>query len=188
MRRRLVENKGPGFGRAEAERLRETFQDKPWQKETALPWTWPTSAREIGAGLAVMYRSDKWKKPRQYESYKHVCESHTPWRLFAFPGFEVQGVRLHSHAGRDSYSPGSMPDTVAELALFLGLQCRLFDSSGRLPAGDAGIYELTIPKAKLGAGRTKSGKFFLYVYVENEGPKLLLFGDELDVEKDGIVG
>jgi hypothetical protein len=187
IRRRMVENKRSDFGRAEAEKIRETFQDQPWKRETKMPWGWPKSVREIGVGMAVMYRSDKWKKPGKYESYKHICESHRPWRLFAAPGFAIEdGVRVHGHS--TSLHVEAMPTSFAVLALFLGLQCRLFGTDGHLPAGDDGFYEVTIPKAKLCAGRTTGGDLFLCVYVEKEGPKLFLFGDELDVERDGIVG
>lgn len=186
--RRFFDNK-QSFGEAEAVRLRETFQDRPAEWKDTFEWGWPKTMREVGVGMAVMYRSDKWKKKGKYESYKHVCEGKKPWRLFAAPGFVIDGVRLVGEARTPKQT--EFPDTIAILALFLGMQCRLFerDTSGIfLPEGDDGIYEVSIPKGKLAAGRTRSGDLFLTVYVEDEGPKLFLFGEELDVEKDGIVG
>lgn len=193
-RTRFVENRKTGrFGREEAIRIRETFQNKPAQWEETFDWSWPTSVREIGVGEAVMYRSNKWKKnPRDYESYKHVCESKTPWRLFAVNDFSIQGHRLVGASVR--WNREKMPDTVAILALFLAVQVRLFerDSGGIfLPDGgdgEDGRHQIEISNAKLAAGRTKSGECFLCIYVASEGPKLFLFGEELDVEKDGIVG
>jgi len=186
--RRYLENKRASFGEKEAIRLRETFQDKPWEWEEIFSWGWPKTVRAIGVGRAVMYRSDKWKKKGKYESYKHVCESKTPWELYAAPGFAIEGQKVYGEEvalGRER-----MPGTIATLALFLGLQAHLFERDARglfLPEGDEGLYQLSLKNAKLAAGRTKSGELFLLIYV-NEAPELFLFGEELDVEKDGIVG
>jgi hypothetical protein len=185
MRRRLYDKRAE----AEAIKLRETFQAKPWEWATEFSWSWPSDVREIGEGMAVMYRSDKWKKKGNYEDYKHVCEAKRPWKLFAAPGFHIDGVKTYGET-RPLRVP-EMPDTIATLALFLGLQCRLKQRHGRrivTPEGDEGIYQIEIRRGKLAAGRTRGGECFLCVYVEDEGPKLFLFGEELDVEKDGIVG
>lgn len=186
MRRRMVENRAPRRDEREAQRIRETFQDKPAAWDIHFDWTWPATLREIGVGMAVMYRSDKWKKPGNFEDYKHICESKTPWRLFASPDFTIEGVRLAGPSAK--LLSEKMPDTIAELALLLGVQCQLFGKDGKLPAGDEGIFQVTIARGKLAAGRTRSGEAFLCMYVQDEGPKLFLFGEELDVEKDGIVG
>lgn len=190
MRRRIVENhRASSSGRDAAIRIRETFYNKPAEKETEFDWSWPKNIRHIGEAYAVMYRSDKWKKRGDYENYKHICESKTPWKLYAAPGLEIARVELSGEA-RD-VSTAQMPDTFAVLANCLGIQCRLYQKRGGrvvMPEGDDGLFEVQIPRAKLGSGKTRSGKVFLCIYVESEGPKLFIFGTELDVEKDGIVG
>ena len=192
MRRRIIENPTAFSGRDDAIHIRETFQDKEFEREIHIPWNWPTSLRCIGEGYAVMYRSDKWKKRRgEFEDYKHVCESKKPWKLYAAPSFHVDGVEL---VGETKDVPASeMPKNFAELANCLGVQCRLYrrERGGRIVMPrdeDAGFYEIQIKRAKLAAGRTRHGHTFLCVYVEDEGPKLFIFGTELDVEKDGITG
>ena len=183
----MVENVKAFGGRDQAIKIRETFQNAPAEHETEMPWEWPRQLRLVGEAYAVMYRSNKWKKRRdQYESYKHICESRKPWKLFAAPGFSIDGATLHGDSFETPLS--QMPASFAELANFLGIQCRLFDTRLVMPTGDDGLYEIQIPRAKLAAGKTKNGKTFLTVYIESEGPKLIVFGTELDVEKDGIVG
>ncbi len=189
MRRTYHPNLARSFGEAEAIRIRETFQDREAEWKDTFDWGWPKTMREVGVGMAVMYRSDKWKKKGKYESYKHVCEGKTPWRLFVAPDFEIDGVTLAGESRTPKQT--EFPDTIAILALFLGIQCRLFEKSKSgiyLPEGDDGVFEVSIPKAELAAGKTRSGGTFLTVYVKSEGPKLFLFGEELDIEKDGIVG
>lgn len=189
-RRRIIENPRAFSGREEAERLRTTFQNEEPDREEDFAWSWPHELRCIGEGYAVMYRSNKWKKNKnEFENYKHVCESRDPWKLYTVPGFTASGVSLTGHTR--AVSPKEMPANFAVLANCLGVQCRLFEKHGQrlvMPEGDEGIYEIQIPRSKLGSGRTRSGHLFLCVYVESEGPKLFIFGTELDVEKDGIVG
>jgi hypothetical protein len=184
----MVENESR-TGRAAALHIRETFQDRPSDREETFEWSWPKTLRLVGEGYSVMYSSDKWHKRGDFESYKHVCESKTPWKVYAAPGFSPKGATL---VGSSHPMPESdMPSTIATLANFLGLQARLFQREGsRLvtPEGDDGIYQIQIPRAKLGAGRTKRGKLFLTVFDKQDGPQLFIFGDQLDVEKDGIVG
>jgi hypothetical protein len=191
--RPYVRNFSKRFDVEQAAKLRETFTNKPAEKRTEFPWAWPTKVREIGVGLAVMYRSDKWKKKGDYEDYKHICESKTPWTLYATPKFELDRVEF---LGPEERVPaGRMPGAIAILALFLGIQCRLYRRGARsgiyLPEGDEGLFEVKISQAKIAAGRTEAGDLFLMVYKDKKGdsgPLLFLFGEELDVEKDGIVG
>jgi hypothetical protein len=178
------------FGEADAAKVRETFTDRPavWREE--LPWQWPKRVTQIGVGMAVMYRSDKWKKRGEFEDYKHLCESREPWALYAAPKFSLEGIALVGP--EEAVKQADMPTSIAILAHFLGIQCRLFGPSGRsgyaLPTGDDGIYQMQIRRAKLAAAKTASGSLFLTVYTDDLGPLLFLFGKELDVERDGIVG
>lgn len=195
MRRRMVENVKSFGGRDQAIRIRETFQNAPAEHETEMPWDWPHSLRLVGEAYAVMYRSNKWKKNKtEYESYKHICESRKPWKLYAVPGFVIEHQRggVIPFYGESFETPLSqMPASFAELANFLGIQCRLLEKRGGrvvMPTGDERLVEIQLARAKLAAGKTKNGKTFLTVYIESEGPKLIIFGTELDVEKDGIVG
>jgi hypothetical protein len=172
----------------EAVELRETFTDKPAVEKKLLSWGWPKTVREIGTAMAVMYRSDKWRKKGDFEDYKHICESPEPWTLYATPAFDLN---MPVHGASEPIPKGWMPENIAVLAFFLGIQCRLYEKRGKelfLPTGDDGLHQVTIPKARLAAARTKEGDLFLTVYTEARGPLLLVFGQELDVEKDGIVG
>lgn len=178
--------------RESAKKIREDFYAKPVGKEKNFHWTWPTELVEVGECLATIYRSDKWKKKGEYEDYKHKSESEQ--RLYVVPGtplaeLKTTGMKL---VGPTETVPSRfLPDTVAELAHFMGFQVRLYEKEGTrfyLPEGDEGLFEFTINHAKLGAGRCENGKVFLVVYHEKRGPYCFVFGEELNVEKDGIVG
>ena len=186
MRRRIVD------AQDDARELRETFMDRGMRRVNHFDWEWPDRLCEVGTCLAVMYSSDKWRKPGKYVDYKHVSEG--PQLLYAKPDFIVdedgQPMRV---PGPVVELGGELPDTIALLAPILGIQCQLYqpDMSGGyyLPNGDEGIYELAIPRAKLGAVRDpRSGKAYLVVFTDREGVLCLVTGDELDVMKDGIVG
>lgn len=176
----------------EAAKIRETFMDRPaeWQKH--FDWTWPTSIRKVGECLSVMYRSDKWKRKGSFEDYKHRAEA--PQSLYFTSLCQVTGEDgdLLGSAGKaETTKPGRLPDTFAELAHFMGIQCRFYKKRGSdlyLPNGDDDLFEFHIPHAKLAAGKTIDGETFLVVYKDTEGPYCFVFGDDLDVEKDGIVG
>lgn len=179
--RRYVRNFSRG-AEATAAKIRETFTDKPADKKEALPWRWPTRLIEAGECLAVMYRSDKWRRKGDYEDYKHVAEG--PQKLFVVPDFQLRdGSREISLAAlggaADPVVRDLFPDSVALLANFLGLHCRLY--------GVSEPYEVQLSRAKLAAGQTSRGELFLTVY-DSSGPQLFVFGAELNIEKDGIVG
>lgn len=187
MRRRIVD------AQEQARDLRETFMDRGMRRVRRFDWDWPRSLREVGTCLAVMYSSDKWRQPGNYVDYKHVSEG--PQLLYTRPGFIVGQDGLPMDIpGPEVEIGGELPDTIAMLAPILGIQCQLYqaedgDAGYYLPNGDEGIYELAIPRAKLGAVRDpRSGKAYLVVFSDSEGVLCLVTGDELDVLKDGIVG
>lgn len=173
--------------------IREKFYDRPVERRLNIPWQWPRAMREVGLNMSVMYASDKWKRRGQKEDYKHVSEG-KQW-ILARPGF----LRQYNHPDRHvavagpMVDLGTMPDTFAVLADILGVQVRLYEQGGpkgyRLPSdADEGYHQVVIPGAKLGAARfPDSGDAFLIVYTR-AGVDLLIVGEELDVEKDGIVG
>ena len=187
---------------------RETFADRPVEYEQKLPFSWPMLMQHVGDSLAVAYASDKWQKPgsgengkRFVELYKHIAESRN--RAFTVPGL------LH-----DFYKPGSswpsigpyvsmkgmpLPQHFAILGLFKEADLQLHThGSDDIPefgeSDDEGIVKVTCGHAMLGASKIlwseDGGKDepFLFVYTERDGVLMFFVGEELDVEKDGIVG
>jgi hypothetical protein len=178
-------------GSAEAKKLRENFYAKPVSRTKHFSWHWPTELVEVGECLGTLYRSDKWKKKGNFEDYKHKSEAEQ--RLYVVPSkmAEIRSLALPVVGPTEPVKREILPDAVAELALFMGFQVRLYQKEGSryfLPDGDDGLYEFTINHAYLGAFKCKDGTTGLTVYRPKEGPYLFVFGVELDVEKDGIVG
>jgi len=157
-----------------------------------LSWRWPTELVEVGECLGTLYRSNKWKKNKnEFEDYKHRSEAEQ--RLYVVPSkmAELRSLNLPLAGPTEPVKREILPDALAELALFMGFQVRLYQKEGTqyfLPDGDEGLYEFTINHAYLGAFKCKDGTTGLTVYRPKEGPYLFVFGVELDVEKDGIVG
>lgn len=183
----------PNFdGKKEAAKIRADFYAKPPSKVKPFPWDWPKSLVEVGDCRATLYRSDKWNKKGKFIDYKHNSEAEQ--RLYIVPskisdivvddGHELVGPTEHLSRGR-------MPKFFAELALFMGFQAQLYRKDGSeyyLPDGDDGFYEIHQPHAYLGAGECADGTKFLVSYSPKSGPWMFVFGVELDIEKDGIVG
>lgn len=168
-----------------ARKLRENFRDEPATEILDLGWTWPKTMRQVGVCESVMYVSDKWHDKGDFEDYKHVAESSQ--QLYARPG---KLVDLGSSKKRKESGPtveiSGMPDTIAILAKFLGVQCRFFDAKGKLTPD---YYQIDIKQAELGGGRHRdTGEIFLVVYTRADGPLLIVTGNALGIEKDGIVG
>lgn len=193
--RRYVANRSDA--RSAAVAIREKFIDAPATTEETMRWKWPREMQEIGrwqaSDGAVMYASNKWQKnPLNVIDYKHVAEG--PQRLLVVPGF----LRQHHQPNRRLrvYGPTielnrPMPDAFAVLAPILGVQAQLYDAgSDEAPeTSDQSFYNIEIGNAMLGAAKhPETGRTFLFVYTESEGPLCVITGDELDVEKDGIVG
>jgi hypothetical protein len=89
-----------------------------------------------------------------------------------------------------------MPKHFAILGRFMECNCVLHtsgtDDDPELdPKGDDGCVTLTVRHGMLGASKfVRDGKLqpFLFVYHPDVGVYFLITGDELDIEKDGIVG
>ena len=187
-RRRIVDT------RKDAKSMRETFQAASSTRERSFDWNWPAEMREVGRCVAIMYTSDKWQSDGSFEDYKHVAEA--PQEALVVPGFLVD---YHdSSKGWTTYGPTveldeEMPKHFAILTELLGIQLRLYsgmkrNGEGKLPRS-GGNVEVRIAKAMLGGARMPdSHEPFLFVYTASAGVHCMIFGKELDVEKDGIVG
>jgi hypothetical protein len=195
--RRYVVNRRDA--RAEAERLRETFVDRPVEKRERVPWEWPKSLHEVGQCVAVMYSSDKWQKRRgDMIDYKHVSEG--PQRISVASGFlrdfesDPSGRRKLKLSGPEVEVNGPLPDAFAVLAPLIGFQVRLYEpGSGadpKLTGGDEGLYQVDTDPRQVTLGAAKhpeTGETFLVMY-DRRRVLAIITGDILDVEKDGIVG
>ena len=185
----------PNFHRTvhDARELREAFVDRPVRRTIQIPWQWPKSMQEIGRCEAVMYASDKWQRRRgDKKDYKHVAEG--PQWVLARRGFLVEYDSPHEPVPVTGpfVDLDQMPSSFAVLADILGVQLQLYQPMERngyaLGNGDDGLSQVNIARAKLGAARfPDSGDAFLIVYTP-AGVDLLIVGEKLDVQKDGIVG
>lgn len=184
-----------------AARMRETFTDKPVSKETPFRWKWPKVWQHVGDSLAVAYESDKWKKDGSFESYKHLAESRN--RAFALPSlihrYDDASRKWPVIGPRYTLAGVPMPKQFAELGLFIEADLRLHTAgTSEHPSfsktKDDGCVKLTIGHALLGGSVIRwsvdggEDEPFLFVYTEKEGVYLLIFGDDLHIEKDGIAG
>jgi len=193
-----------------ARSMRKTFQAKEPKEKVELPFTWRSQMQHVGDSLAVCYASDKWKKKEgDLEVYKHIAESRN--RVFCTPKF------LRPFEDEDSYYPAlgpmvsftdvPMPKHFAVLGYFE--ECNLcLHSSGsheqpafaENPKDDA-VVKVLLKHGMLGASKMRWSTLddgrkdqpFLLVYTEPRaddpgGVHMIIVGEELDVEKDGIVG
>jgi hypothetical protein len=173
----------------EARGMYERFYDKNPRRRTEFNFDWPTSVQEIGEARAEMYRSNKWQKnPKDFEDYKHIAESYQ--RCYVTPGFlrdYSTGKQMQTH-GPTLEVKGPMPKHFTILAPLIGIQVRLYGPSGRKSRADD-LYEIVVPRGMLaGAIHPETKETFLFVYTKAHGIGMLITGDELAVEKDGIVG
>lgn len=175
MRRRLIEN---AAALKTARRTRETFMDRPPSKETRVKWEWPRNLQWVGHCEAVMYASDKWKRPGTFEDYKHVAEG--PQKVFCTPGFirDYHSSKPLDLPFKEKRLPRDMPEAFAELANIFGVQLTTLDDE---------VLQVNIARAKLGSAKHRSLGTFLFVY-DGTGVHMLITGDKLNVEKDGITG
>lgn len=192
-----------------AKNIARTFKDRDVETERALDFGWPDVIQEVGESLGVAYDSDKWKPRdtsgrRDSEVYKHIAESRN--RIYAEPGLirppENLGLPIETIGPKLSLKKASqsgaivMPKDFAELGRFMEANVVLHTggTSARpeLPKrGDKGVVTLSVKHGMLGASKMKRhGKLqpFLFVYHPEHGVYFIITGDELDIEKDGIVG
>jgi hypothetical protein len=197
-------------------KYRQTFTDKPVREKVELPFSWPARMQHVGDSLAVAYASDKWKKDGDYDLYKHIAES--PNRVLVLPGFlhsyDRQERRWPTVGPTVSYARVPMPKHFAVLGLFEEANLRLYTAgtaeAPRFGQKDDGIVKVLVRHGMLGASKIRWSQTpkprgavghwpklqdqpFIFVYTEPRGSDrggvvMIIEGDELDVEKDGIVG
>lgn len=164
-----------------AKQIRETFYAKKVRREIPLPCKWPSRARYIGQGRAVMYQSDKWGGPDQ--PWKHIAESEQEVYLTS----QTLNSLYDADGNAFSFGPdaewcevnGPMPRHMAVLAPSLGLQVTLVTGE---------LREISIPGTYWGATKhPDTGETYLVWYDAN-AIYALITGEELDVTEDGIVG
>ena len=172
----------------------ETFYARPSKREIELPFEWPRAMQEVGVGKAEMYRSNKWKKDlKETEPYKHVAEGTRT--VYVKPGFLVEDASPSKKmrvVGPMYELEEPMPKHVTVLGPLLGVQLCLYEGESEddahLPKGDSGFYEVWVARGILAAAvHPKTNETFLIVYTP-DGVQMILTGDKLSIEKDGIAG
>lgn len=188
--------------------MTETFKDRPWEFRENTSFTWPSQLQRVGDSLAVAYASDKWKQKnpqgfRDQELYKHLAESRN--RAYAKPGLLVDFHKPNRSwpvkGPMISFADCPMPRQFAILGLFEEASLKLYTQGSktkpRFGKGDNdGVVKITVRHGMLGASKMlwtmedpdDEDEPFLFVYTKSDGVLLLIVGDELDIEKDGIVG
>lgn len=190
----------------QARKMRETFTDRPVEGREVFRFGWPAVMQNVGDSLAVAYASDKWKPKdrsgrREIELYKHLAESRN--RALVVPG------KIHDYENptepwpvlgpKVSLATCPMPKHFAILGLFEEIVLDLYTSGDDgEPGFDGGeeIVHIQVKHAYLGGSYVRwsllddgrADQPFIFVYTKQDGIMFVVFGDELDVEKDGIVG
>lgn len=184
-----------------AKNIRETFTSKASKNATKFNFDWPSKMQHVGDSLAIAYSSDKWKDDGDYELYKHLAES--PNVALCVPGFlrdyDNPSASIRTIGPMVSLKNVPMPREFAVLALFEEADLHLHTGGTNdhpvLGREDDGVVQVSIGHAILGGSHIRWSKVsdrpdqpFLFVYTEREGPLMIILGDELDIEADGIVG
>lgn len=184
--------------------LRRTFHATEPRRSEQLTFSWPAEMQVVGKCLGVVYSSDKWHQPGDWEDYKHLAEA--PQFLLTVPDLIVD---WHTNqpletVGPHAELPDPMPRHFAKLAKFLGIQAQLYGSMrgqrGVLSRRAEDRLEIRIARAHLGGAVVpedaryptgiglEPGCPFLFVYTLSDGVLCIVTGRQLDIEADGIVG
>lgn len=158
----------------------KTFHAKDPIRVAELSHDLPARWRVVGDALAVMYRTDKWKKDGVDEDYKHLHDKgdNQPYE-------ELKGVRIYEpvKGGGGTSLPVSRPRAMTLLGYCLGVFVRK-DSDGEIyEANPRGTYLFCSPSGDMLAlysphSQSNGDKGFLAV----------MAGGNLRVLKDGIDG
>lgn len=188
-----------------AERITTTFKNRPVEYEERLPFHWPAVVQHVGDSLGEAYDSDKWKSKgfggrRERELYKHLAESRH--RALVVPGMlfdEDEGRVARCIGPKVSLADWPMPADFSIMAKMTEVDLCLFTRlvRGRPAFGpheDDGCVAMRVPWGMLGGGMILWSRVsdepdepFLFVY-DRKGIVMLIVGDQLDIEADGIVG
>lgn len=179
----------------------EKFHARPVREKREYEFSWPSRLQFVGESLAVAYASDKWKDKGDYELYKHLAES--PNRAYVQPGllrdWDSESP-LKTIGPMVSFAKCPLPAQFALLGFFEEANFRLHvGGTNKAPKfgkhEDDGCVAVSIGNAMLGASKIRWSQTsdredqpFLFVFTKSEGPLILITGEELDVEPDGIVG
>ncbi len=193
-----------------AKHYREVFTKKSVTEERPMPFTWPDEMQLVGDSLAVAYSSDKWRRDGEWILYKHIAESRN--QAYVREGFLYEYARQSQRARvigpTKSFGGVPMPKHFAFLGMFSEAHFVFFTGgTDRRPTFtkgvDTGVMRVFAPQGLLGGGLIKWSKLdpkaadqpFLFVYTERDekrrdpgGVHMIIVGDELDIEADGIVG
>lgn len=163
-----------------AMRRYKTFHAKDPIRIAELTHDLPTRWREVGDALAVMYRTDKWKKDGNDEDYKHLHD-----KADGKPYDVGQGVRIYEpvRGGGGRSLPVPRPRALTLLGYCLGVFVRKDDDSEIYEANPRGCYLFSSPSGDMLAlysphQQSNGSSGFLAV----------LAGGKLRVLKDGIDG
>lgn len=156
----------------------KTFHAKDPIRVAELRHGLPTRWKPVGDALAVMYRTDKWKKDGNDEDYKHLHDKSDD------VPYEVgEGVRIYEPSRSGEPLPVSEPKALTLLGYCLGVFVRKDDDGEIYEANPRACYLFSSPSGDMLAiysphkqSNNKSG--FLAV----------LAGGRLRVLKDGIDG
>jgi hypothetical protein len=188
-----------------AREMRERFQHAPSKRRRKFDFDWPHQLQNIGDSLAVAYNSNKLlQNPRgEWILYKHLAESRN--RVLAVPGLimrdDAPGESWPVIGPMVSMLDVPHPRHFAELALFEEANVKLYtagtDARPQFGRGrDTGVVTITVKHGLLGGGmflwsRDDEGQDdqpFLFVYTKRDGVLLIIVGEKLAIEADGIVG
>lgn len=181
--------------------IRERFTAKKISNKINFPFSWPNQLQHVGDSISVAYSSDKWKEEGDLELYKHIAESRNSCliRKGLLRDRKDPGKAWDTIGPMVSFEHTPMPKHFALLAFFEELDLRLFtegtNSDPEFGPGETGHVQVVVGHAYLGGSKilwsktsNKSDQPFLFVYTEKEGPLIIIVGDELDIESEGIVG
>lgn len=186
-----------------AKNIRETFTAKPSKKRTPFDFQWPAKMHHVGDSLAVSYASDKWKDDGDFDVYKHIAESRNV--AFCVPGFlrdfDDPAQPWQTIGPMVDFTNVPMPEHFAVLGYFEEADLALHTEGSNARPGfssdeNEGVVKVTVRHGMLGASKilwsqtdsSREDEPFLFVYTNTHGVLMIIIGDELDVEADGIVG
>lgn len=159
-----------------AMRRYKTFHAKDPIRVAELQHELPSSWKPVGDALAVMYRTDKWKKDGTDEDYKHLHD-----RAEDKPYEVRRGVRFYEPSSGGTQLP--KPKAITLLGYCLGAFVRKDDDGQTYETNPRGCYLFSAPDGKT-----------LYIYSphkQSDGSSGFLAafrGGNLRVLKDGIDG